>query len=179
MKNNVSLHGDYALVELKRKDGTVLYTTVSACDLDLLHSLDVTLCPTWNPATRSYYVNFHIFNTAGRPSKKALHRLLMGDPVGKVVDHRNHDTLDNRRDNLLIVTNSENMQNRRGNQRNNKSGYRGVAFHPKTGKWTAQITINMRKKYLGLFNTPEEASEVATKARQMYYTNLNSEANNQ
>lgn len=44
--------------------------------------------------------------------KVYLHRLLMGSPRDMVVDHLNQQTLDNRRENLKIVTHSENMLNR-------------------------------------------------------------------
>lgn len=41
-----------------------------------------------------------------------LHRFLMNSPEGLIVDHINHQTLDNRRENLRVVTHSENMKNR-------------------------------------------------------------------
>lgn len=41
-----------------------------------------------------------------------LHRFLMDSPEGLIVDHINHQTLDNRRENLRVVTHSENMKNR-------------------------------------------------------------------
>ena len=41
-----------------------------------------------------------------------MHRLIMNNPIGLVVDHINNQTLDNRRENLRIVSQSENMANR-------------------------------------------------------------------
>jgi hypothetical protein len=41
-----------------------------------------------------------------------LHREVMNPPKDMTVDHINHDTLDNRRNNLRVVTQKENSQNR-------------------------------------------------------------------
>lgn len=43
----------------------------------------------------------------------AIHRLIMGFPTSGEIDHINHNGLDNRRENLRIVTHSENLKNRR------------------------------------------------------------------
>lgn len=43
--------------------------------------------------------------------RKYLHRLIIGAEKGQVVDHINHNTLDNRKDNLKICTHSENRLN--------------------------------------------------------------------
>ena len=55
-----------------------------------------------------------------------LHRFLTHAPKGKVVDHLNGDTLDNRQANLRIVTQHENALNRRLANSNSATGIRGV-----------------------------------------------------
>lgn len=54
------------------------------------------------------------------------------------------------------ATHRNNGCNRKLNS-NNKSGYPGVSFNKATGKWTAQIKINGKNKFLGRFNTAYEA----------------------
>lgn len=87
-----------------------------------------------------------------------LHRVLMGLEKGDLrrVDHKDHNTLDNRRLNLRICTSIQNAQNRVMHS-NNRSGFKGVCFHPKTTKWRAVIQVNGRRTSLGLFFTPEQA----------------------
>ena len=77
---------------------------------------------------------------------------------GKEVDHINRDKLDNRRENLRIVTHYENCINR-GVNRNNRSGIKGVRWQKNKCKWSAQIQIG-GYKHLGYFNSKEEASKV-------------------
>lgn len=50
------------------------------------------------------------------------------------------------------------QQNQRIIRSTNTSGYRGVAFHNKANKWRAEISVNNKRIYLGLFQTDIEAS---------------------
>lgn len=76
----------------------------------------------------------------------------------KEIDHINHNRSDNRLNNLREVTHIENGHNV-SKKTNNTTGYTGVVYHKATGKWLAQIMINHKNKYLGLFSTIEEAVE--------------------
>ena len=84
-----------------------------------------------------------------------MHRALLGAPRGFVVDHINHDGLDNRRVNLRLCTQRENMKNARSGS--NKTGFRGVS-RTSPNRFTACIHANGRSKYLGCFETPEAAA---------------------
>ena len=73
-----------------------------------------------------------------------------------MVDHRNGDGLDNRRANLRPADASQNGANRvrlRG-----RSGYRGVTRHA-CGRWQAAICVRGKRRYLGLYDTPEGAAQ--------------------
>lgn len=74
------------------------------------------------------------------------------------IDHINGDPSDNRLDNLRLATLSENQWNRR-RQKNNRAGYKGVNKHKLYNKWSAEIWVYGKKKYLGLFESPELANE--------------------
>ena len=87
-----------------------------------------------------------------------MHRVIADTPEGFYTDHINGDKLDNRRVNLRVCSNSENLCNR-GMTRNNTSGFKGVGWNKVAGKWMAQIRINGLQTYLGLFDTPEAAAD--------------------
>ena len=85
-----------------------------------------------------------------------------------IIDHRDGDPLNNRLSNLRISTHSDSAANRR-RMRSNRSGFKGVVFCPRTGKWRAMITKDRRRFCLGRYATAEEAHEVyATKARELF-----------
>lgn len=73
------------------------------------------------------------------------------------IDHINGNKADNRIENLREATRSQNLQNIKGAQRNNKTGLLGASLNKATGKYQSKITANGRTIYLGLFNTAEEA----------------------
>ena len=83
-----------------------------------------------------------------------MHREIMKPGPGLVVDHLNHQTLNNRRGNLHICTPLQNSKNSR--RRIGKSGYIGV--YRRGDKWSACYTHAGQDYYLGLFDTPEEAA---------------------
>jgi len=86
-----------------------------------------------------------------------LSRFIMGEPEGKLVDHRSGDTLDNRIANLRICTHLEN--NRNSLHKVGKSKFRNVVFDPKckTHPYRTGIRINEKWVWRGHFATAEEA----------------------
>ena len=97
-----------------------------------------------------------------------MHRVLLNAPKGLQVDHINHDTLDNRKENLRLVTADQNNCNLR-TRSGSLSGFKGVSFHKRIGKFQARIQLAGREIYLGYFTNAEEASEVYKKAAVKYH----------
>lgn len=97
-----------------------------------------------------------------------MSRLIMNPQKEMVVDHINHNTLDNRKENLRICTRRENTKNRVKNN-GNKSGYKGVCWNKNAQKWQAQIMTNYKKLYLGVFDDKEAAFEAYTVAAKKYH----------
>jgi hypothetical protein len=103
---------------------------------------------------RTFYARRNVVKPGGRRGAIALHTFLTGWPQ---VDHVNGDGLDNRRSNLRSATSNQNRMNRRRHS-NNTSGYKGVTWHGRSGRWRARIGVAGRKLSLGLHETPEVAA---------------------
>lgn len=71
-----------------------------------------------------------------------------------VVDHIDNNPLNNRLDNLQIISNRENLSK---DKKNGTSKYTGVYWNNSLGKWTSAIVINSNKKVLGHFECETEA----------------------
>jgi len=104
----------------------------------------------------------------------SMHRHLLGVTNPKLmVDHLNGNTLDNRRSNLRIATNSENQRNRgRAVQANNKSGVRGVFWEKQSGRWHAEIKVNGKLIRLGRFRKIEAAKAAREAGEVAYWSTL-------
>ena len=94
-----------------------------------------------------------------------LHRVLIETDLE--VDHKNGDTLDNRRKNLREATHQENSRNRKLSKRN-KSGHTGV-FLCSSGKYKASIRVKGKIKVLGHFTSKRKAVACRRTAEKKYY----------
>ena len=81
-----------------------------------------------------------------------LHRAIMNCPKNKIIDHINHNTLDNRKENLRICTQEDNQKNR-SLSKNNKSGYSGI--RKRDNRYI--VEIGKRRTYLGSFQNLDDA----------------------
>lgn len=108
----------------------------------------------WHEQTQSYYAQRMTSRKLGKQRSIQMHREVLGASVGVQVDHINCDTLDNRRSNLRLATNAQNVMNS-GVRCDNKSGFKGVTKD--RDRWSARITLSGKTMRLGSFRTPEEA----------------------
>lgn len=131
-------------------------TKVDEKDWERLHGLEWHAA--WEPRMKKFYA---VRVKDGRTAK--LHREIMGLAFGNPlqVDHVNHDTLDNRRENLRVVTNRANCSNRK-----HGAAYGvGVRKDPtRRGKqFQAHAKIKDVWTHIGRYETPEEARAARTK----------------
>jgi hypothetical protein len=97
-----------------------------------------------------------------------FHRELLNCPDNKVVDHINHNTLDNRICNLRICTDRENCRNRK-KRSDNTSGYKGVYYRKDLKKYSAQIKLDNKRKTIGHFHCKHEAAKAYNDYAIKYY----------
>jgi hypothetical protein len=98
-----------------------------------------------------------------------LHRYLLNPPSTQVVDHINHNKLDNQKSNLRITTQLKNAQNRQLNN-GGTSKHIGVYYNKRLRKWIARIRNNYLRIHLGCFVTEQEAITAYLVAKQKYHT---------
>jgi hypothetical protein len=103
-------------------------------------------------------------NSRKRKGKKRytirMHRIILNldHRSKKQVDHINHNSLDNRRENLRKVTNIQNSWNRKM-KKTNTSGYYGVCWHKRIKKWGVSCAVNGKQYHFGYFDVKEEAAK--------------------
>lgn len=112
--------------------------------------------------------------SSGKPKLQLIHRLIMNAPKNMTVDHINGNGLDNRRNNLRLATRKENARNQKLNKKST-TGFKGVSFHKRDKKYTAQIKLD-KLMHLGYFENPIEAAIAYDTAAKKYFgefANLN------
>ncbi|MCG3797047.1 HNH endonuclease [Bacillus toyonensis] len=85
-----------------------------------------------------------------------MHRFIMGQPSGLVVDHIDGNRLNNQRSNLRVCTQSQNSKNQGSSIGTSK--YKGVHWDKEKNKWLAQIMIQRKNVFIGRYLTEEEAA---------------------
>ena len=104
----------------------------------------------------------------GKRTTRSLHREIAKCHYadGNYVDHKNGNTLDNRKCNLRICTLKENVRNRKLCQ-NNTTGYKSVT--KVRGRYRARIGVDDKRIHLGYFDTPQQAHQAYCVAAKKYY----------
>ena len=147
------------------KDSVIVYTTNN--DEILIDLADFNLI-------KNYYISLGGWGYASirklgvKESVQSLHRFLLNPSDDKVVDHINHNILDNRRCNLRICSHQENIFNQTAKS-NNSSGRRGVYWNKEKKKWNVKLCINDENKNFGYYSDFDEATKVRRLAEIKYF----------
>jgi len=146
-----------------RIEGNIAYVPLTKGYEAIIDADDIHLVDRWNwcAAVTPYTVYAYRCVKSGSSQRTILmHRVLMGEPEGLDVDHRDGNGLNNNRTtnggNLRIATASQNGCNRHI-RKDNTSGFKGVVRS--RGGWRASIVLNGKRQHLGYFATPNAAHD--------------------
>lgn len=121
------------------KNGTILYDKVDQHIVDLYK---------WHINDQGYAIWRGVED--GEKKTIRLHRLIAKTPHGMVTDHINHVRHDNRRKNLRVCTQSENMRNLKR---------QGKGYWYNNGRTSRPYVVEVYGVHRGCFATEEEAAE--------------------
>ena len=114
----------------------------------------------WCTVKKSQTWYAYTFTIDGK--RLSMHRLVTNAPKRMLVDHINHNGLDNRKPNLRLCTHQQNQRNKRP-QRGGSSKYKGVSWCKSRMKFRAMIWNNGKSIYLGSFESEIDAAKAYDK----------------
>jgi hypothetical protein len=115
---------------------------------------------------KKYWASNIIVN--GKKTIIRLHSIIMNPATGMVVDHINGDTLDNRRENLRVCLQSQNIMNSII-RKDNKTGVKGVTYIKSSKKYRVRIVANKICYNVGCYSTIEDAAIARETAALLYH----------
>jgi hypothetical protein len=173
MMNYYEIRGDITAIFLKQNNGNEMETIVDSEDLEKLLLAKLSWHAKWDNKLKQYYCEaieqLGKIDGVRKWRSVRLHAFLIGYSGKGHIDHLNHDTLDNRKENLEEKTVRGNIINRQGANKNSHTGVRNVSLCH--NKLLVQLQIGGKNKVLKKFEPDqlEEADKFAKEMRKKYY----------
>jgi hypothetical protein len=174
MKNKYEQFEKHTVIFIKQRTGRIYECLISNEDFELVsqHTWHVQ----WSNKIKGYYVSttFHMGTENGKQKAKTilLHKLILNvlDVNRKIqVDHKNFNTLDNRRENIEVVSTSQNSLHRKGANKNSTTKVKNISWSKSTQRYLVQFQVNHKNVCFGRFKTLDEAKEKANCIRKILY----------
>lgn len=160
-KNEYVYKGDFTVLRITSRTHGVFDFKIDNDDVDKCKMFHWSINKYYGEGKGSYYY-------ASNNKIGLLHRYITGVSKGMVVDHINGITLDNRKENLQVCKQCENI--RKQNLRyDNKSGCKGVFWYKPSNKWMAYIKVNRKRIHIGYFSEFDDAVNARRNAEIKYF----------
>lgn len=164
--NEYVIEGDTVHLKINHKS-LVFWFDIDLEDLDKLLTFGHRWCARYSPNNNAYYVQCNV-KSNGKTRIVILSRFLLNYSGKMKVDHVDHNTFNNKKRNLRIIENHQNLKHRKSKNKNNTSGHRNVSWI--NGYWRVQLQINGKNKlFPEKFEEVEDAGKFAIKMRDKYY----------
>ena len=164
MKKRVNRHTpkqpqdpSYRLIALTRNQNAL----VDTADYDWLNQWN--WYASWHPKEKTFYAERKPHSGLVR-----MHRKILGCGPKEEGDHINHNTLDNRRNNLRKSTRLQNGSNQKISVANS-SGYKGVSWNKLRNKWRVQLKFRQKEVWIGYFTDAKEGAKAYDAAAKQYF----------
>ena len=165
--NDYFIEGSVTTLRITNTKGKVINVLIDTEDLNRVKNHN------WSAGWRKgyqnrYYIQYSDYSS-GKCKSILLHKFIMDVWDKRKVDHINHDSLKNTKENLRVIENKLNLRNRKSKNSNNKSGHRNVSWNGNT--WSVQLIVDGVNTCLKRFKKDqlEEAGIYAEKMRQELY----------
>ena len=161
MKNPYTIDGDIVRIKLTKGQEAI----IDLADMELVGQYR------WytRKAPHTFYAETNVRQPDGRYKVLKMHRLLCSvTPERPIVDHENHDGLDNRRTNLRPSTQTENNRNQTV-RTPMTSAFKGVYWYKAGRIWRSQIRIGSKPCHLGGFISERDAALAYDQAARAYF----------
>lgn len=133
-----------------------LYTKKSNREILVDDDFDLSILETHFISVCGSRIRYAVLVNKATNTQTLLHRYIMRPGPDMIVDHINHNGLDNRVSNLRVCTIADNNKNKRLRE-GTTSKYKGVKWHRVNSYWVAQIGTKNRV-HLGVFINEEDAA---------------------
>lgn len=176
--NKYIIKDDITEIYLKKRNKETEICIIDTEDLQRLIDFNVTWYIKFNKNNKTNYVIANIYN--GKINGKlqnstiTLQTFILNTRTGDsknriIVDHKDHNPMNNKKENLRIIINQNNSRHRKGKNINNTSGYRNVSWDKKNNNWMVQLQVEGKNKILGRFDNVDEAGKFAEIKRKELY----------
>lgn len=166
--NEYKINGDITYIYVTNRKKKKFEILIDTEDLQRLINLDCNWHVVYDKATNEYYVRATkiIYDENNKPigaETILLQRFIMNVTSHKlVVDHHNHNRLDNRKENLFITEHTNNSTNRKGANKNSGTGVRNVNYgSDRKEYWVQFCKEGVRYKWIFPLNQFKEACQFA------------------